>query len=126
MDKRQTIGAICLTVALVLGYMWLRAYFDRKYPPTPPGQQTSTVTPGPEVPPPSISPAGPTTQGSSTTAPAAPSMRAGWSVAPSTQPTATVTLGSTAPNDPTYAIGVTLSPRGASVGEVVLNQFKHP
>jgi YidC/Oxa1 family membrane protein insertase len=143
MEKKRTILAVLLTVVLVSGWLYMQKYMRERWPdayatPEQPQQPvapadpaTSQPTTGPATAPSATVPStGPTT---------VPAVAAGTptGTAPSIQPApgglrarrtnaTSVVLGpqTDQPDDPTYAMRVTLNSNGAGVDGVTLNNFR--
>jgi YidC/Oxa1 family membrane protein insertase len=143
MDTRRLIVGMSLAMAVMVGWQLMVGYLDKKYPQwglrsptttqpvTPTSAPPATPAPGPSGPP-AFAPAG--TQASTTpvivppavatpTIPTATAPTAPMAVA-ATQPVTSVRIGSITKNDPTYALAIDLSPVGAAIDAITLNQFK--
>jgi YidC/Oxa1 family membrane protein insertase len=119
MDNKRLIQA--MTVAMLLLGVWYfaQSYINRVHPewqqalattePTTPAAVPSAPTTGQST--------GPSTLPSLTAGPAGPAML------PATQPTGPAVLGSGTEKDPNFAMQVEISPDGAGIDKVVLNQF---
>src|SRR5687768_8523018 len=133
MDKKRLFIAMTLAVALVLVWDPFLRYLDKKFnwgltPATQTQQpQTAAAPDGTGRPPPTTSTAPTTRQAATDTQPGpttgqalAQGLRAVPSAAEAARPT---DIGSATVDDPAYAMLVRLSPTGAGVESVVLNQF---
>jgi YidC/Oxa1 family membrane protein insertase len=114
------LTAICFAMAAVLGWQYLMQYLAVKNHwtvTTQPTQAVQSATQPTEMPVPNANPvATPATRSAS-------GLHVAAAPAAATQPDI-VSIGSGVMNDPTYAIEMALSPRGAGVQRVAINQFK--
>ena len=122
MDRKQTVIAIGVAMAFMVGWYFLVGYVERTYGPADVGKQnqTATNTPTPPAAPGTQPTTGPTTGASTPQMTAAP---AGLQVIDSYATPAGVTLGSAQHKDKTYALQLEVAPAGAGVAGVVLNDF---
>ncbi len=139
MVSKQTIGFVILTVGVIAGWLGLRAFLIQAYPEiNQPATQPAVVQPAaittpalPASPPPLTTPGGPAAnapQQSPVAAPAAATT--GMTSTALTPQSAAVAqgakLGSAEAKDPKYAIEVNISPRGAGLNDVTVNEYKQP
>lgn len=145
MDNKRLMTAMVVGLVLMLGWLTLVQYLDKANPhwnlmgrPTtqPKAVPATLATP----PAPLLVQPAPTTAPTPTTvspaAPAAPAANTAPNATISTQPstgtltvkggpsTEVVILGSLTPNDPNFAMGLEIDPRGAGVNRVTLNAYK--
>jgi YidC/Oxa1 family membrane protein insertase len=130
MDTKRLIIGMTLAMSVLLGYSLFYNYLDKKHPEWGLSKKVETEQVK------SAETGAPAVAGTATTAPA------GLTVVPpgpmattqmtsplavqavaATRPT-DVTIGSTAKNDPKYAMAIDLSPLGGSIDSVTLNDFK--
>jgi YidC/Oxa1 family membrane protein insertase len=125
-NKRMLVGMV-VALAVTFGYFLTLSYLRTKYPqyftqPTPPATQPAT----PDAPPPATqADAGPDAEVEveAATVPAA-TLPAGALRAVAAPESQAATLGSVTRRDPTYAMGLSLMPRGAGIATIVLNSFR--
>jgi YidC/Oxa1 family membrane protein insertase len=115
------LTAVCFAMAAVLGWQLLMQYLAVKNHWTVTTQPAQTSNQPVETPPEQAvsAPAATTTSA----APTASTSAVRIANSSTTQPAA-ISIGSGVRNDPTYSMELDLSPRGASVVHVALNQFK--
>lgn len=146
MDKKSTIQAVALTLLVFAGWLYWNNWYQRTHPPqigntissTQPdaassqpavGATSSPSTTGPSTTSPSTtspSTTGPATAPSLTAGATAPAIQARYHVVASTQPSEPVLLGSAARSDKEYAIQLALTPLGAGIDSVALNDYPPP
>ncbi|HEX4792197.1 MAG TPA: YidC/Oxa1 family insertase periplasmic-domain containing protein [Humisphaera sp.] len=121
METRRTVTMIAVCTGIFALWFVFVTYYNKKYPPLPPGstpEQVSNTGAAPST--------TSTTQSASTTGPSsAPAISAGLRAIeiPGTSGASTsVVIGS--PDKSVSAMQVFLTPRGAGIEKVILNQFK--
>jgi YidC/Oxa1 family membrane protein insertase len=127
MDKRTLIITISLSLAVITLWMAFLSWYDRHYPPTVATNTTEPAATQPAEALPSTMPvAGAPTTNSTTQPASAPSLAAGFHAVAPLQGVSPVTLGSDRKQgkEPVYALQLKLTPNGAGISEVVLNDFK--
>src|SRR2546421_228013 len=118
MNKRDMVIAGSLSAGVLLLWLWLAAWYAKHYPPPPPSQ--ATTQPAPATTP--ILATAPTTQ-SITIATTGPTLATGLhAVEPQEGVNQGAVLGSA--DKKIYAMQVYLTPKGAGVEKVILNDFK--
>ena len=120
METKRVITATLVALGLILIYLQVVGYLERKYGWNQPPASTATTAPA------ATQVVSSTTGPSATQPSSAPSIVAaapGVEIAPTSQPAA-ARLGSAAPNDGTYAMQANVSPHGAGFDEIILNEFK--
>src|SRR4051794_252288 len=131
MQNVRTIIAVTLVMILIFFWTPITDWIGTRlgYDMTHRAVVNSTTQPTTNEATTQLSSASPTTgvaAGAGTSSSTSPAMAAGPAlhVAPATQPTDTVTLGSSAEKDPTYHMSVSVAAQGAGIDQVVLNEFK--
>ncbi len=126
MNKREMITAITLSVLVFALWTAYEAWYQKHHP-LPPVIATSTTQPSAQ----SVlattepTPAGPSTNPTIAEA-SRPTMTVGLHAIPATQPVGDISLGSADKDDPTYAMQLNLTPAGAGISDIVLNEFPSP
>jgi len=129
MDIKRLLTGMAVALLLVISWNQLILYLGKTHPEW--GWSTTQPTTLPAV-----SPFSPSTQSTpvaqvempkatavTTTGPATTQAASRFAAVPSTQPDR-VTLGSAAKSDPAFTMALTVSPRGAGLSDVVLNDFR--
>src|SRR5450432_1417045 len=116
MEFRRLVIGMALAMAIVFLWPTLFAFIGKQlgYDMTPAKIAQATTEPTTQESP------SPTTASSTTS----PISNALLHVAPATQPTSLTEIGSTADNDKTYKMALMISPMGAGLNSVTLNEFK--
>jgi YidC/Oxa1 family membrane protein insertase len=140
MFSKQTVGLVVLMIGLVVGWLGLRSVLLMKYPElgmpaTQPaavdkgveksGGVTQTVDKGAEKATESVPALNAGGSGVGATTTGAGAVGAVYSVENAAVARGAV-LGSAAEKDPTYALGLDISPRGAGLNAVVVNEYRQP
>jgi YidC/Oxa1 family membrane protein insertase len=117
MDNRRMIVTVICLLIVVMTWDRLFIFIGTKmgYDMTPPPQTAQTAATNPST------TAGASTQPMSMSATTGPNGLAVADAGASAQPT---DIGSSAPADPTFSMGISLSPRGAGLNSVTLNDYK--
>ncbi|HWE01359.1 MAG TPA: YidC/Oxa1 family insertase periplasmic-domain containing protein, partial [Tepidisphaeraceae bacterium] len=126
MDKRQWISAISLSVAVFALWTVFEMWYLKNHPPAPDTGTAAATQPAPISSAPDLAATNPAATHPSTTQSAVPEMTAGLHAVASTQPAAGISLGSADKGNAKFAMEVDLSPDGAGVGQVILNDFYAP
>ncbi len=124
MDTKRTVIGVIFAMALFFGWIQLVGYLQRKYPPQPPAQASTTRPTNPST---TRTTTEPATQAlasaPSTNSTSGPTMTGGLQVIGSPQASKDVTLGSAVRNHKTFALQLSLASRGAGLQSVTLNDF---
>ncbi len=125
-ERTRLVLFIAISAAILFSWGPLMTYFGFVQPPAtqPASQPAVASTTSPATSDPTTQPVINFTPGNATVTPPAIEPGPGIKALPTTGPTAPVTLGSTAPKDPTYALELSINPVGGGLEQVVLNNFK--
>jgi YidC/Oxa1 family membrane protein insertase len=125
MDNRRTLILILLLLPLLFYWAQISDYLLQKmgYDTSRPQLVDNKTAPTTQEIAATLPSSAPTTAGAVGAATASMAS-AGLHVAPSTQPDTGVELGSVAPKDPNFHMGLRIHPQGAALDWVVLNEFK--
>jgi len=121
MDTKRVITATLVALGLILIYMQVVGYLERKYGWNQPPASTATTAPVPQTMPVATASTG-AAAAQPSTGPSIVAAPPGVQVVPASQPAA-ARLGSAATKDATFAMQADIAPDGAGFDAIFLNQF---